>query len=370
MSSSFPEMALLISSYQRPDHLVRALASVATQQTDSRAVEIVITDDGSEDETLEVVADFAARSESAVKMTTHTHAAFQLARCRNEGVLASRAPYLLFLDGDCILPRDHVQQHLRRRRAGLVMAGDCCRLTEAVSRQVDEEAIRRGDFTQWISREERGRLRRQYLKSLMYNLMRHPTKPKLIGNNIGIWREDCERINGFDEQFEGWGCEDDDLRLRLRRAGARVASILRWSHSYHLWHPPAPSCPDRWREGANVTYFENSRHRPVRCCKGLRYFHSERDESVRNGSATPAQLTTRRPFAEVVFYPGRGFFSGHATWNVLVMSERNVLPLSRVAAADVVLDRTAVRALLDTLRTLETDYQKTREFYAQPVRAA
>ncbi len=370
MSSSFPEIALLISSYNRPRHLARALASVEIQQNDPSTMEVVVTDDGSDDDTLEMVAEHAARVNCAVKLTTHTHAAFQLARCRNEGVLVSRAPYLLFLDGDCILPPDHAQQHIQRRRTGTVMAGDCCRLSEDVSRQIDAASVRGGRFADWVSREERYRLRHQYRKALLYNLLRHPTKPKLIGNNIGIWRQDCERINGFDEQFEGWGCEDDDLRLRLRRAGTRVASILKWTHSYHIWHPPAPSCPGRWREGANVTYFENSRHRPVRCEKGLRYFCGERDEVVTNGSARHAQLMTRRPYAEVVFHPGQGYFSGRATWNVLVLGDRSILPLSRVAAADVVIDRGDMRILLDTLQTMETEYRRTRDLPRQPLRAA
>ena len=35
-----------------------------------------------------------------------------------------------------------------------------------------------------------------------------------------------EDINGYDEEFQGWGCEDDDLRLRLRKAGKKIRSIM------------------------------------------------------------------------------------------------------------------------------------------------
>ncbi len=370
MSSSFPEIALLISSYGRPQHLTRALTSVTAQKHNPGEIEVVITDDGSQDETLEVVAQFAATARFTVKMTTHPHAAFQLARCRNEGVLVSRAPYVLFLDGDCVLPTDHVRHHLKRRRHGVVIAGDCCRLPEDVSRQVDTAAIQDGCFVKWQLPEERTRLRRQYRKALLYNLLRHPTKPKLIGNNIGIWRKDCERINGFDEQFEGWGCEDDDLRLRLRRAGVRVMSILNWTYSYHLWHPPAPSCPSRWRDGPNVTYFEKSRHRPVRCDKGLRHFCDSRDVAVAGGAAYHAQLIDRPPFAEVVFHPGQGFFSGQATWNVLVIRDRNILPFNRIAAADVVIDRGDMRVLLDTLEAMEAEHRKKRALAPPQLRVA
>src|SRR5262245_8714249 len=103
-----PEIALLISSYQRPGHLRRALLSIALQKDFTSAMEVVVTDDGSTDETLDVVREFAQSVNFPVHFTTHPHAAFQLARCRNEGVAASTAPYVLFLDGDCILPPDHV----------------------------------------------------------------------------------------------------------------------------------------------------------------------------------------------------------------------------------------------------------------------
>src|SRR5437763_396129 len=127
---SEPEIALLLSTYQRPNHLRRALESIALQQGVAGRMELVVTDDGSTDET----------------------------------------------------------------------------------RKID-------------------------ITSRFYRLIHHPRKPKLFGNNVGIWRADFERVNGFDENFQGWGCEDDDLRHRLRKAGVYVESILRWTRSYHLWHP-------------------------------------------------------------------------------------------------------------------------------------
>ncbi len=107
-----PEIALLVSTYQRPQHLRRALLSIALQRGVDGQMEVVVTDDGSRDETPRVVEEFARTARFPVQFTTHPHSTFQLARCRNEGVAASRAPYLLFLDGDCILPPDHVAIHL------------------------------------------------------------------------------------------------------------------------------------------------------------------------------------------------------------------------------------------------------------------
>jgi len=74
----------------------------------------------------------------------------------------------------------------------------------------------------FVSRSERQRLFQKRLKDQYYLWTRHPKKPKLTGYNIGISRADFEAVNGFDESFVGWGCEDDDIAFRLRRAGRRM----------------------------------------------------------------------------------------------------------------------------------------------------
>jgi glycosyltransferase involved in cell wall biosynthesis len=81
--SRSPEIALLVSSYQRPQHLSRALLSIAMQRRVAGRMEVVVTDDGSTDDTPQVVHDFARSVDFPVRFTTHPHAGFQLCRCRN-----------------------------------------------------------------------------------------------------------------------------------------------------------------------------------------------------------------------------------------------------------------------------------------------
>jgi glycosyltransferase involved in cell wall biosynthesis len=338
------EIALLMSTFQRPRHLRLALESIALQQGVEGRMELVVTDDGSTDETPEIVAQFARRAAFRVGFTTHEHTTFRLSRCRNEGAKASTAPYLLFLDGDCILPGDHVRMHLLHRRAGTVMAGDCCRLDEETSRRITPEVIRSGRFADGAPREELRRLRKLDRSALFYRLIRHPTKPKIIGNNVGIWRRDYERVNGYDENFQGWGCEDDDLRHRLRRAGVGIASILRWTHTCHLWHPPDTTMPASWKQGANVAYLLR-RGRLTRCRNGLEK-RSLDDLAVRvvGLASTPhaiAEFVQRRfganaaavPEVEILMLPGEGRFTGQADCNVLVALEPEAArsPLARQA---------------------------------------
>jgi GT2 family glycosyltransferase len=188
---------------------------------------------------------------------------------------------------------------------GVVQAGYCCLLTRETTEHLTLEQVYRGEFCRAASEQERAKLNRMHRKARFYNLLRHPTKPKLFGGNVGIHRRDYERVNGYDENFHGWGCEDDDLRLRLRSVGIRIESILARTCTYHLWHPPGKTTPRNWRDGHNVRYLHR-RDRPADCENGLsKYAWGDRPIEVTRWNdavpgAEPANATavTSRAHAE------------------------------------------------------------------------
>ena len=261
------ELAVILTTFERPAHLERSLASLALQRGVEGKFEVVVSDDGSRDCTREVFDRIAPTVDFPVKFITHVHSGFRVALCRNDGVRASTAPYLLFSDSDCIFPPDHLQSHLLARRAGVVRAGDCFRLDEEATDRLDLASIASSTYRDWVPKSERQRMFRKWLKEQYYQLVRHPAKPKLTGCNIGISRVDLEAVNGFDEKFVGWGCEDDDLAYRIRKAGIRIASALGYTSAYHMWHPTHPTRPDRWTDGPNVERLRSDR--PIRCHAGL-----------------------------------------------------------------------------------------------------
>jgi glycosyltransferase involved in cell wall biosynthesis len=263
-----PEIAVLVSTFQRPLHLRRSLLSLALQRDVTGRMEVIVTDDGSPEVSRPVVEAFAREVDFPVRFTTHEHNGFQLSRCRNEGVAVSCAPYLLFTDGDCILPPDHVRWHLEYRRSGRVVAGDCYRLDQDISENLTDEAIRGGDFLALVTRCERRRLAAKARHGRWYYMLHCKRLPRLTGNNIAVWRTDYDRVNGFDEQYIGWGLEDRDLQLRLSRLGLRFKSILDRTAAYHLWHPPAPSFARNGVGTQNLVYYQR-KDIPTRCEHGL-----------------------------------------------------------------------------------------------------
>jgi glycosyltransferase involved in cell wall biosynthesis len=264
-----PDLALVVTTFQRPHNLERSLISIAAQCGVDGRFEVMVADDGSTDDTFDLVRSMARQVSFPLGFTTHTHDQFHVARCRNDGARATSAPYILFIDGDCVLPPDHLQIHLAARRENTVVGSDCARLGEVESTKITGADIRRWNGDGWAPPEERRRLRLKAARAKFYEILRVPMRPRLTGNNIALWRTDFERVNGFDERFIGWGFEDTDLQSRLERAGLSVHSILSRSTPVHLWHPPDPTSARNGIGTANRLLYLSS-DRPVVSRAGLR----------------------------------------------------------------------------------------------------
>lgn len=263
------DVSILVNTFRRPRHLALVLESIALQQLGRTRLEVVVSDDGSDDGTAELVGDVAAAGfPMPLRFTSQPHEGFRLARVRNEAARLARGEYLLFLDGDCVIPPHHVAAHLERRRRGTVLAGYCARLTEEGCRPLTPERLADVDLPALAPAAERRLLARRLRKARWHAAIRHPTKPRLAGGDFGVWRDDFVAVNGFDERHVGWGQEDDDLGLRLRARGLRLEPILDRTASLHVWHPTDPSATPRWRDGRNVGYFER-RGRLTACRHGL-----------------------------------------------------------------------------------------------------
>ena len=96
-----------------------------------------------------------------------------------------------------------------------------------------------------------------------------PHKPKILGCHFSLFREDVERVNGFDEKFTGWGLEDDDFAKRLYKAGLRGRSVILEARALHLSHPSVGSKPRTISESPNMAYFKRT-DVPAYCAEGLK----------------------------------------------------------------------------------------------------
>jgi hypothetical protein len=171
----------------------------------------------------------------------------------------------------------------------------------------------------------------------------------LRSGDFSIWRADFDRVNGFDENFCGWGGEDDDLGWRLRRAGMRLHSLMRWTYSYHLWHPIGVTVPSKPKQAPNARY--QWRKGKLVCCRNGLVKRTWKDLAVRIVGRAAQPETVQRmiagrispqadgasPEVEILFLPGEGEFSGTAQCNVLVALEQTVEAQRLAAKAHLVI---------------------------------
>jgi len=233
-------ISVIIPSFNRPDYLRRVLVSLAAQ---TRLVdEVVISDDGSSVDVPEAIADALPALPFPVHFVRQPDEGFRAAKCRNNGIRAATGEYLIFGDQDIVLDRSYVETFARRARPGEFLVGYPARLDEEQTARVTEEMVRAGTAAQLASPRERWLVRKQYLKDRWYRVLHalhlRPIGPKLRSGVFGAWRADLLAVNGFDEEYRGWGGEDDNLGARLHRAGIRGRNVFPRVVTVHLHHPP------------------------------------------------------------------------------------------------------------------------------------
>jgi glycosyltransferase involved in cell wall biosynthesis len=257
-------LALVITAHERPDALAAVLDSVARQRV--APAQVVIADDGSGAATQEVAASFISRSRAPARMVSQPHEGFRAARLRNLGIAATSADYLVFIDGDMLLHPEFIADHARLARPGFYTQGVRVHTDAALTRKLIAEPATLPSF----GSAGLGGLRRAYLlhspalASMSRSLANGVVAIKSC--NLGIWRADLARVNGFNEAFVGWGPEDKELCVRLDNAGVRRQTLLFGGIALHLHHAPA----SRQALAANLALLADARReRRVRCELGL-----------------------------------------------------------------------------------------------------
>jgi len=249
--SAKPLISVVLTTYNRSDALAVVLKALQ-RQTDA-AFEVVIADDGSQAMHRAVIRDVARGCTFALAHVWHPDVGFTVARARNLGVSQCRGSYLILLDGDCVPDVDFIAQHRRLMQSGFLVNGSRCLLSPDFTQQVlagSADVVGRS-WLYWLARWQQG------VSSKIAPLLRAPevglrleTEFRWHGIrscNMGLWRADFERVNGFDSSFQGWGHEDADLVLRMFHAGIRRKNGFFATEVFHLWHDEA----SRHRASAN-----------------------------------------------------------------------------------------------------------------------
>jgi glycosyltransferase involved in cell wall biosynthesis len=234
------DISIIVSAYRRPRFLELVLRGYALQ-TDPR-FEVVVADDGSGPELLEVIE--RARAETAMELVHvwHEDRGFRKTTILNRSIVAARGDYLLFTDADCIPRRDLVEVHRALARPDHFVAGGYLKLSPEVTEQIGPADVDDGRITDLRWLRERGwrpgrralRLIRSRRLAALFDRLT-PTPAVFQGNNAAAWRDHLQRVNGFEGDM-GYGGLDRELGYRMENAGIRGIQARHRAVVMHLHH--------------------------------------------------------------------------------------------------------------------------------------
>ncbi len=254
------KVSLLITTYERPDALAAVLRSVERQTVPPH--DVLIGDDGSGPATKEVVDAAIARGMN-IKYEWREKKGFRAALMRNCCLARAAGDYVLMIDGDLILHPDCIKDHIATAKTGYFVQGKRVHLNEEATRYA------LAADTYWPAFFGRGVERRRHLIHSLFLSKFFQKVDNLKGIrscNFAVWLEDAVKVNGFNEEFVGWGREDNDFAERLVNSGVRRITLRFAGLGCHLYHP------ERDRSALSVNDQILARtiaEKPKRCALGL-----------------------------------------------------------------------------------------------------
>lgn len=197
-------LSIVVASRDRPLRLRWLLNALADQTLDRALWEVVVCHDSVGRATDQLLAEHPLAREGVLRSRRHNRRTAGAGR--NLGVELAVAPTVVFTDDDCRPPRDWLANVWAavQRHPGAIIQGP-------VEGDPDESAMRRAPYPRTVA------------------FTAVPT-PWAECCNIVYPRDLVQRVGGFVEDVDS--CEDTDLSMRARRAGARYVGAAQML-TYH-----------------------------------------------------------------------------------------------------------------------------------------
>jgi len=229
-------VSLVVTTYNWKEALRLVLASALVQ---SRLPdEIIVADDGSRPDTGELVDVMAAGSPVPLIHSWQEDQGFRAAMGRNRAIARATGDYIVLIDGDMLLEPHFIADHLAVARPGRFVQGSRVLLAEQRTRQVLAEGVTRIAPLASGIENRKNCIRSRWLSALFSHAGQGLNGIKTC--NFAFWRRDALAVNGFNEEFVGWGREDSEFAARLLNNGIQRYTLKFMATAYHLFHPVQP----------------------------------------------------------------------------------------------------------------------------------
>tara|TARA_B100000809_G_C15132368_1_gene529022 strand:+ start:1524 stop:2321 length:798 start_codon:yes stop_codon:yes gene_type:complete len=223
---------LIISTYNWPEALELILLSVKRQSLFPN--EVIIADDGSTNETRRLVEAFQKDFPTDLHYVWHEDNGFQKSIILNKAVAQAKGDYIMQIDGDCIVHKKFIYDHISAIEKNTYLFGSRVSLKAFCVPNIFKHKII--DFS-FFSKVLIKRGRSLYLPVLgkCYKKQDFLSK-KVRGCNLSYWKQDYINVNGYNEDITGWGKEDTEFVIRMVNNKVFGKRLKFRAIVYHIWH--------------------------------------------------------------------------------------------------------------------------------------
>ena len=226
------KLTLIITTYNWPESLLLVIQSIRNQTISPS--EIIIADDGSNYKTKELINKCNKDFGMKIVHSWQEDIGFRAARSRNNAIHKSSGDYIVLIDGDTVLHHNFIKDHVACAEKGHFVQGSRVMVSSSETKKV--LLAKESNFS-FFSPGLKNRKNAIYSKLLSSIFSRKKNYLNGIKScNMGFYKKDCMNINGFNNDFEGWGREDTEFVVRLVNSGLTRKSIRFNLIQFHLWH--------------------------------------------------------------------------------------------------------------------------------------
>jgi glycosyltransferase involved in cell wall biosynthesis len=230
-------ISLIITTYNSPQYLLLVLKSLDVQTIFPK--EVVIADDGSDSETYEIINTYKKNSTLKVIHSWQKDKGFRAARSRNKAILKTNSEYIVMIDGDTLLHPRFIEDHMNAAELGCFTQGSRVLLSKNKAHKILNNMNEPISFLSIGLKNRKNMIHSNFLSKTLSK--QKNTIRGIKTCNMGFYKKDCLKVNGFNNEFEGWGREDSEFVVRLINSGINRKNIKFSAIQFHLWHEASSS---------------------------------------------------------------------------------------------------------------------------------
>jgi len=223
--------SLIIATYNWCQALELVLISLSRQTI--LPDEVLIADDGSTKETNDIIKKYQQKLEIQIKHVWQEDDGFRKTKILNKCFLKAKGEYIIQIDGDIVMHRRFIEDHLRNAKKNVFLHGSRSFLNHPLSKKSINEKITSFYFYQ---KGLRNRWNSIYFPMISKLVSPNRSLKKTRGCNFSCFKKDFILTNGYNEDMTGWGKEDTELSARLINNNILKKHLKFCAISYHLEH--------------------------------------------------------------------------------------------------------------------------------------